>query len=75
MLSHLDDGTVGFDHLLCCSRRSRWHVYNVPPSDELGAIIPGRFTYGDQLDSHIVLVTKKSGVQTSVRCLTLYTPQ
>ena len=44
------------------------NVYNISQSDELAAIIPGRFTYGDQLDSHnfvrdIVLVPNKGGVQ------------
>ncbi len=44
------------------------NVYSVSQSDELAAIIPGRFTYGDQLDSHnfvrdIVLVPNKGGVQ------------
>ncbi len=68
MLSHLNNGRVGFDHLLCCSRRSRWQCVQCPLSDELAAIIPGRFTYGDQLDSHnfvhdIVLVPTKGGVQ------------
>ena len=24
MLSHFNNGRVGFDHLLCCSKRSRW---------------------------------------------------
>ncbi len=44
------------------------NVYSVFQSDELAAIILGRFTYGDQLDSHnfvrdIALVSKKGGVQ------------
>ena len=43
-------------------------TYEPPPSSELAAIIPGRFTYGDQLDSHnfvhdIVPSPKKGGVQ------------
>ena len=43
-------------------------TYDRPPSSELAAIIPGRFTYGDQLDPYnfvrdIVLNPKKGGVQ------------
>lgn len=44
------------------------NVYNVPSSDELAAIIPGQFTYGNQLDPYnfvrdIVLIPQKGGVQ------------
>lgn len=43
-------------------------TYKRPPSSELAAINPGRFTYGDQLDSHnfvrdIIINPKKGGVQ------------
>ena len=30
MLSHFNNGRVGFDHLLCCSKRSRWQWVQCP---------------------------------------------
>ncbi len=65
-LSHCNNGRVGLGRLLCCCRQSRWQC--VSQSDELAAIIPGRFTYGCQSDSHNlvrdrVLVSNKGRVQ------------
>jgi hypothetical protein len=61
---------AGLDLTIFCAAAGKvdGNVYNVSQSDELAAIIPGRFTYGDQLDSHnfvrdIVLVPNKGGVQ------------
>ena len=59
---------AGLDLTIFCAAAAKdGNVYNVSQSDELAAIIPGRFTY-DQLDSHnfvrdIVLVPNKGGVQ------------
>ncbi len=72
---------AGLDLTIFCAAAAKdGNVYNVSQSDELAAIIPGRFTY-DQLDSHnfvrdIVLVPNKGGVQklmTGICCLTLCT--
>ncbi len=61
---------AGLDLTIFCAAAGKvdGKVCNVSQSDELAAIIPGQFTYGDHLDSHnfvrdIELVPNIGGVQ------------